>query len=171
MEFTKDDGVNWERTPDLNGRDIKVIQPAILVHKDGKLQMLCRSQSSVILSSWSSDNGKTWSSFSSAGLPNPNSGIDAVTLHDGRHILVYNHILKGRNVLNVAVSEDGNVWKAAAVLENDPEKSEYSYPAVIESADGLIHITYTWNRKLIKHVVIDPRKIIAKSIINGEWPY
>jgi len=170
MEFTKDDGVNWERTPDLNGRDIKVIQPAILVHKDGKLQMLCRSQSSVILSSWSSDNGKTWSSFSSAGLPNPNSGIDAVTLHDGRHILVYNHILKGRNVLNVAVSEDGNVWKAAAVLENDPEKGEYSYPAVIESADGLIHITYTWNRKLIKHVVIDPRKIIAKSIINGEWP-
>jgi len=171
MEFTKDDGATWERTSELNGRDIKAIQPAILVRSDGKLQMLCRSQSSVILSSLSSDNGKTWSSLSSAGLPNPNSGIDAVSLHDGRHILVYNHTLKGRNVLNVAISEDGNEWKAAAVLENDLAKSEYSYPAVIETTDGMIHITYTWNRKLIKHVVIDPRKINARSIINGEWPY
>jgi len=171
MEFTKDDGATWERTSELNGRDIKAIQPAILVRSDGKLQMLCRSQSSVILSSLSSDNGKTWSSLSSAGLPNPNSGIDAVSLHDGRHILVYNHTLKGRNVLNVAISEDGNEWKAAAVLENDIAKSEYSYPAVIETTDGMIHITYTWNRKLIKHVVIDPRKINARSIINGEWPY
>jgi predicted neuraminidase len=170
MEFTSDDGITWERTPELNSRDIKVIQPAILLPGDGKLQMLCRSQSSVILSSLSDDNGKTWSKLSSAGLPNPNSGIDAVTLRDGRHILVYNHTIKGRNILNVAVSEDGKEWKAAAVLENDAENSEYSYPAVIESANGLIHITYTWNRKLIKHVVIDPVKIIPKPFQNGEWP-
>ncbi len=170
MEFTSDEGLTWDRTPALNSREIKVIQPAVLFHGDGKLQMLCRSQSSVILSSLSDDNGKTWSELSSAGLPNPNSGIDAVTLRDGRHILVYNHTLKGRSVLNVAVSDDGREWKAAAILENDAAKSEYSYPAVIQTADGLIHITYTWNRKLIKHVVIDPGKITPKSFRNGEWP-
>ena len=62
-------------------------------------------------------------------------------------------------------------WNAAVLLENDPNKdAEYSYPAVIQTEDGLIHITYTWNRKRIKHVVVDPAKLKTKPITNGEWP-
>jgi predicted neuraminidase len=170
MEFTKDNGVTWERTTDLNEKSQGVIQPTILFHPEGKLQMLCRSKSSFILSSMSADNGRTWNKLVSTELPNPNSGIDAVTLKDGRHILVYNHLTKGRNMLNVAVSEDGKEWKAAVLLENDINGTEFSYPAVIQTNDGLIHITYTWNRKQIKHVVIDPQKIIAKPFLSGEWP-
>jgi len=170
MEFTKDNGLTWERTNDLNEKSQGVIQPAILLLPDGKLQMLCRSTSSFILTSWSSDYGRTWDKLTSTGLPNPNSGIDAVTLKDGRHILVYNHLIKGRNMLNVAVSEDGNEWQAAVLLENDINGTEFSYPAVIQTSDGLIHVTYTWNRKLIKHVVIDPMKIQLKQFKNGEWP-
>ena len=171
MEFTTDNGRTWERTDFLNSKDIRAIQPSILILKDGRLQMLCRNGlSTTILSSWSGDNGHTWSELTPIALPNPNSGIDAVTLKDGRHLLVYNHIKKGRNVLNVAVSDDGTEWKAAALLENDQENSEFSYPAIIQTSDGLVHITYTWNRKLIKHVVLDPAKINAKPINNGEWP-
>ena len=170
MEFTSDNGLTWERTSALNNKNKGVIQPTILVYPGGKIQMLCRSTVSEILTSWSEDNGRTWSELTSAGLPNPNSGIDAVTLKDGRHIVVYNHLLKGRNMLNVAVSEDGKEWKAAALLENDIKGTEFSYPAVIQTSDGLIHITYTWNRKQIKHVVIDPEKIISRSFLNGEWP-
>ena len=81
-----------------------------------------------------------------------NSGIDAVSLKDGRQLLVYNHTCQGQNILNVAVSENGNEWKAAVILENDVKDAEFSYPAVIQTDDGLIHITYTWNRKQIKHV-------------------
>ena len=132
--------------------------------------MLCRSDISCILSSWSGDNGQTWNIFRPLGLPNPNSGIDAVTLKDGRQLLVYNHLTKGRNMLNIAVSGDGQKWDAAVLLEKDKPGSEFSYPAVIQTNDGMIHITYTWNRKLIKHVVIDPSKIVIRPFNKMEWP-
>ena len=44
-------------------------------------------------------------------LPNPNSGTDAVTLLDGRHLLVYNPTAKGRTPLTVAISADGKAWR------------------------------------------------------------
>lgn len=170
MEFTGGNAEKWERTGFLNGKDVGAIQPAILFLPGGKLQLLCRSRSSAVLTSFSDDNGRSWTELESAGLPNPNSGIDAVTLKDGRHILIYNHIRKGRHILNAAISEDGKTWKAATLLENEPTGAEFSYPAVIQTSDGLVHITYTWNRKLIKHVVIDPGRIKATTLVNGDWP-
>ncbi len=73
-------------------------------------------------------------------------------------------------MLNVAISDDGINWKPAVLLENDIKDTEYSYPAVIQSKDNMIHITYTWNRKLVKHVVIDPGLIEVRSFTNGAWP-
>jgi predicted neuraminidase len=170
MEFTTDLGQTWERTSALNEKTTGAIQPTIITHKGGKIQMLCRSTSSKILTSESIDNGYTWSPLTETELPNPNSGIDALTLKDGRHLLVYNHLTKGRNMLGVAISEDGIRWQAAVLLENDMEGTEFSYPAVIQSVDGMIHISYTWKRMLIKHVVIDPQKIKGKPLANNEWP-
>lgn len=170
MEFTSDLGITWERTAALNEKTTGAIQPTVLTHKGGKIQMLCRSTSGKILSAESIDNGYSWSELAETALPNPNSGIDAVTLKDGRQLLVYNHLTKGRNIINVAVSENGTDWKAAALLENDIEGTEFSYPAVIQTDDGMIHITYTWKRMLIKHVVIDPSAIIPKEFENGSWP-
>ena len=177
MEITPDRGKTWERTQPLNdGEKYRVIQPTILVHPGGKLQALCRSGNKKVITTWSEDNGRTWTQLEPLDLIIPNSGIDAVTLKDGRFVLIYNNIDPGkswgdRNILNLAVSDDGINWKAAVLLENDPDKDgEYSYPAVIQTKDGLIHITYTWNRKLIKHVVVDPEKLQTKEIINGKWP-
>ena len=86
------------------------------------------------LSAWSEDGGKTWAAPNLTTLPNPSSGTDAVTLKDGRQLIVYNHTAKGRSPLNVAVSRNGTAWEAALVLESEP--GEYSYPAVIQAADG-----------------------------------
>lgn len=170
MEMTPDNGVTWERTQALNDKSIAAIQPTILLHPSGKIQILCRSKQSQIVTSWSEDNGAHWTELVPSGIPNPNSGIDAVTMKDGRHLLVYNHLTAGRNTLNVALSDDGINWKAAVLLENDVTDKEYSYPAVIQSNDNMIHITYTWNRKLIKHVVLDPGLIQTRSFSDGAWP-
>lgn len=101
-------------------------------------------------------------------LPNPNSGTDAVTLADGRQLIVYNHATKGRHPLNVAVSTDGKDWQAALVLEHEP--GEYSYPAVVQTADGLVHVTYTWKRQRVKHVVVDPAILTLQPMVAGQWP-
>jgi Predicted neuraminidase (sialidase) len=96
-------------------------------------------------------------------LPNPGSGIDAVMLKDGRGLLIYNHTPISRSPLNVAVSSDGKNWQAGPVLENTPLR-EFSYPAVIQSSDGLVHITYTDGRERIKHVVLDPAKLQLRPL-------
>lgn len=179
IELSGDLGKTWTKSLPLNDAEkVSLIQPTLLEHPGGKVQMLCRSKNNAIFTSWSDDRGLTWGPFISADLPNPNSGIDAVRLIEGGYLLVYNHIAckegehwGDRNLLNVAVSDDGSLWKAAVLLENDPDPDgEYSYPAVIQTNDGLVHITYTWNRKLIKHVVIDPAKIVTKEMENGKWP-
>jgi len=177
FEISDDFGKTWHKTDPLNGgHSTMAIQPTILVRADGSLQALCRSKNRAILQTWSKDGGETWSALTKTSLPQNNSGIDAVTLADGRQLLVYNHVLppgeevKGdRSPLNVAVSDDGENWKAALVLEDEP-KQRFSYPAVIQTSDGLVHILYTWKRKKMKHVVIDPSKLTLTPIVDGKWP-
>ena len=158
FERTSDLGQTWKTTGPLNeGREIAAIQPSILFHSELKLQAIGRTRQSKIFEIWSEDGGKTWGKLSLTSLPNPSSGTDAVTLKDGRHLLVYNPTTRGRSPLNVAISADGKEWKDVHVLENE-QGSEFSYPAVIQTADSLVHITYTWKRKRIKYVVLDPGK-------------
>jgi predicted neuraminidase len=186
---TEDNGwrVHFERTSDLgktwqiigpihDGKKIGAIQPSILRHADGTLQSIGRTRQNRVFTTDSKDNGATWSEMALLDLPNPNSGTDAVTLADGRHLLVYNHSAGkssqwdyGRRVLNVAISKDGRAWEAALVLE-DHRDGEYSYPAVIQADDGKVHITCTWKRQRIRHVVVDLAKLELRPITRGEWP-
>lgn len=170
FERSSDGGKTWQVIGPVNdGKQIGAIQPSILRHKEGRLQAVGRTRSSGrIFTIESADRGATWGSMTLTSLPNPNSGTDALTLADGRHLLVYNHTLKGRSPLNVAISDDGTNWHAAAVLESAP--GEYSYPAVIQTRDGLVHITYTWKRQRVKHVVLDPAKMELRPILDGNWP-
>ncbi|GIW96820.1 MAG: hypothetical protein KatS3mg111_0153 [Pirellulaceae bacterium] len=150
--------------PLQDGEPLDAIQPSVLIHADGRLQILCRTRQGVVGTSWSQDGGRSWGPMQRTELPNPNSGTDALTLQDGRHLLVYNHAvrtsaLNGRQTLNVAVSTDGLSWKTVLTLEKEEGPAEFSYPAVIQTADAKVHITYTWHRQTIKHVVIDPQQL------------
>jgi len=176
MEFTSNHGLTWKRSEALNdGVALGAIQPSLLKLPGTELLAVGRTQQGSVFQIRSKDNGYTWGEMQASMLPNPNSGIDAVTLSDSRHLLVYNHVQtepgvwKDRSPLNVAVSSDGVLWQAAIELENAPTE-EFSYPAIIQTRDGLVHITYTWNRKKIKHVVVDPKKIVSKAYSTGKWP-
>jgi predicted neuraminidase len=136
-----------------DGVTTSAIQPSILFLPDGRLQLVCRSENGYILQAFSGDQGRTWTALEPSSLVNPNSGIDAVTLKDGRHVIVYNPVKRGRSPISVAISSDGENWKDIATLENEPGE-EFSYPAVIQTSDGKVHITYTWKRKKIKHVIL-----------------
>lgn len=156
LERCDSNGHNWKKiTVDCD--TFGVIQPSILQYKNDPLQLLCRSRQNVIAQSWSYDGGNTWQRVTATGLPNPNSGIDAVTLANGYQLLVYNPLTagqnwwKGRSVLKLAYSTDGQNWKDIFTLEAHAD-GEYSYPAIIQSNDGIIHITYTDDRKRIKYV-------------------
>jgi predicted neuraminidase len=154
MEFTRDPASTWTRTPPLNApAEFSAIQPAILVHEHGRIQILCRTEQGVIAESWSEDSGRTWSAMRGTELPNPSAGIDAVRLADGRFLLVYNPSRDNRRRLQVAISRDGRSWTPAVMLEDGP--GEYSYPAMIQARDGRVHVTYTWRRQRIKHVVLE----------------
>jgi len=164
FELSRDLGKTWEVIGPINdASNFNVIQPSLLHYPDGRMQVLCRSKEGVIAQSWSEEGGKNWSPFSATHLPNPNTGTDAVTLADGRQLLVYNHTLKGapfpgnRQMLNVALSKDGKKWKPVLTLDRD--KGEFSYPSVIQATDGKVHISYTWKRETIKHVVLDPETL------------
>lgn len=168
FERSTDGGVSWQRvSPPMGAQPIEAIQPSLLLHDDGSLQAIGRSKQDRIFSTWSRDGGRSWSPMRLLDLPNPNSGIDAVVLADGRSLVVYNPTAHGaqwwdgRSQLAVAISNDGEHWRKVLDLESTPG-AEFSYPSVIQTSDGLVHVVYTWKRRRIKHVVIDPQKLEPK---------
>lgn len=178
MESTTDFGKTYQISDSLPKGENKIhaIQPSVLFHENGKLQQIGRTRNRKLFSTWSEDDGKTWSDLSLLNMPNNSSGTDAVTLKDGTHALIYNHVWPAegttksyRSPLNISVSKDGINWDASLVLE-DSRISQYSYPSIIQGADGMIHVVYTWRRQHIKYMKIDPSKLQSFPIKDGVWP-
>ena len=133
-----------------------VIQPALWEFAPGKVKMLMRATQAVgfVCAAVSEDAGRTWSAAERTDVPNPNSGLDAIRLLDGRIVLACNPVHEGRSPLAVLVSEDnGNTWTHRIDLETG--RGEYSYPSVIQAADGKVHIVATHLRNSIFHYVLD----------------
>lgn len=154
----------WHKTGPLNDMEgpVQIIQPTFFRQgRDGeeRWSIYCRSRQpgNPIMTASSSDGGHSWSEVSPTALPSNNSGIDGITLRDGRHLLVYNRPSAGnpaaRTPLVIALSDDLNEWKTELVLEDAPD-AEFSYPSVIRTSDGLIHIVYTDRRTRIRHAVV-----------------
>lgn len=165
MEITDETFARWTKSkPVPDPKNFGAIQPSVITHPDGTLQALFRSNGRNLIYSWSKDSGKTWSPLQFSGFYMANSGIDALTLADNKgFILVYNPSDKpanpkswgARTPLVASYSDDGLNWKPAALLEHRNTRYGYSYPCIIQTKDNRIHITYTWNRARICHVVLE----------------
>lgn len=136
---------NWEVTDGI-------IQPSVVQLGSGRLRLYARATARTgrVCVADSHDAGRTWTQARPIDVPNPNSGIDAVALHDGRVALIYNHTRDGRSPLNLALSVDGEHFEMVAVLEDEPG-AEFSYPNVIQGRDGALHMTWTWKRRCIRY--------------------
>ena len=157
IERSTDGGKSWTKIDIPSLDSVKIIQPALLLYPENKIQALMRSNQNVIMESWSEDEGLSWSEVQPTKIKHPNSGIDAITLQSGAKLLVNNPMKSGnswevgRNKLDLYYSEDGKNWKDVFQLE-DQSEGEFSYPDIIQTQDGLVHISYTYNRTKIKHV-------------------
>ena len=90
FEISDDHGKTWKYVGPLESEPILCIQPSILTLSDGRLMALGRTKNARLAVTYSNDNGDTWSKITLSELPNNNSGTDAVTLKDGRHVVGYN---------------------------------------------------------------------------------
>ena len=158
------------KTDDNKMHPIDCIQPSILKLKDGRLQVLMRTHNARLATSFSSDGGDTWTPVTLSEVENNQSGTDAVTLRDGRHVLIYNNFAtlpltkKGpRTPLSIAISDDGTNWRHALTLEDSPI-DQYSYPAIIQGRDGTLHCVYTWRRQRIAYKQIDLNKLKNRNL-------
>jgi len=157
IERSTDNGNTWSRIGPIaappgasTDQTYGIIQPSVVQLKNGSLRFYARStlQIAHICVADSRDAGLHWSAVHTLDLPNPNSGLDAVALRDGRVVLIFNNTTKGRTPLNLAVSSDGEHFRIFHTLEDAP--GEYSYPSMIQARNGDLYATYTWNRKRIR---------------------
>ncbi len=159
VETSDDAGKTWRRHGPITvpSDNYGIIQPTIFESSAGTLRMLTRARPRIgqVCTATSKDSGTTWTDAEPTKLPNPNSGIDAVRLADGRVVLCHNPTHTGRTPLILSVSkDDGSTWQAGKTLES--EAGEYSYPAIIQASSGDVHVTYTWKRTRIRHWVLTP---------------
>lgn len=137
-----------------------VIQPAAWEWAPGRVELLMRATPDigVICRASSPDYGRTWGPLRRTAISNPNSGLDLARLRDGRLILACNPVAEGRTPLALLLSEDnGERWPWRLDLETAP--GEYSYPSLIQAADGRVHCVYTHRRERIAHVALWPEEI------------
>ena len=163
---SEDQGKTWIRSEDFVMPTLEdgkpdprfggegAIQPTFWESKPGQVHALLRTGAGIVWRTDSTDGGKTWGIYTATDLPNNNSGLDALRLKDGRVVLIYNPVGENwgaRTPLDIAVSSDnGHTWDIIAHLEDDPDiKGEYSYPAIVETEDG-IAVCYTWKRERIR---------------------
>ena len=156
LERSNEKARQWRTIP-IDADSFQAIQPTLLRYGPHRLQLLARSKQNVIVQSWSYNNGQTWTPLAATPLPNPNSGIDAVTINERLQLLAYNPLAagqnwwEGRSVLKLSLTTDGVNWQDVYTFESEPQ-GEFSYPAIITDSSGTVYVSYTYNRSKIKFV-------------------
>ncbi|MEM9644726.1 MAG: exo-alpha-sialidase [Planctomycetota bacterium] len=140
--------------------ELRFDQATMLRHGDGRVQAVAQSLAGDILTSFSEDEGQTWSVWDSTRLPRSHPGIDAIALKDGRQLLIHHPQetessgeKRGAN-LTLAIATDGVTWQHAGHLSIDTTVDR-GEPAIVQSADGSVHALFTWNGTRIRHLVLD----------------
>ncbi|MCF2490056.1 exo-alpha-sialidase [Dyadobacter sp. CY347] len=160
--ISDDHGATWRAGLPIVGRG--PIQPALGMKKNGNIFAFMRDSGDApnrVHYSESSDKGETWAATKKTDIPNTAS-VEVLVLKDGKWVFLGNDIEGGRYQLSLRLSADeGKTWKRTLIQNDSSKKGSYSYPSLIQTADGLLHMTYSYHpekdKKSIKYVVVDPK--------------
>ena len=174
--FTKDGGANWSFSTPILDRDITMlgnIQPAYARRKNGEIVAFMRDNGlpRQVRMAVSQDNGESWAPIQLTGIPNPGSSVDVEALQSGAWAMVCNDTLEGRHRLAVYLSEDeGKTWNISRVIEEaEAEAGSFSYPALIQGRDGVLHVSYSYRRDESEGSAIKHARF-TEGWIKGENP-
>lgn len=171
--FTNDWGATWTFSTPIMDPDVTMlanIQPAFAQRKDGSILAFMRDNGlpKQVRQSVSKDNGHTWENMLLTGISNPGSSVDVEALKSGKWIMICNDTIIGRHLLSAYLSDDeGATWKWSRPIEEAPfDEGSFSYPTVIQTTDGLVHVTYSFKRKgiegsSIKHAYFDEEWVLG----------
>ena len=162
MAISDDDGKTWYASRPIVG--LGASQPTIVRLKSGQLKTFHRDDGALpkrAQSSISDDDGLTWSVARDTDIPNPGSSLEVIALADGRWAMAFNDTERGRHSFAIALSDDeGLTWKWKRRIEHEgPGEGGFSYPSLIQTSDGRLHVTYSYKRSgegaTIKHAAFD----------------
>ncbi|HET7117435.1 MAG TPA: sialidase family protein [Hanamia sp.] len=168
VAISNDDGTNWYPSLPIVGRGN--VQPSLIQKKDGTIMAYMRDngdEPSRVQISESNDSGMTWTAAQKTQIPNTAS-VQVLKLRDGKWAFIGNDIDDGRYQISLYLSDDeGKTWKWEIHLEKvEKGNGSFSYPCMLQASDGLLHITYSYQKKdrleSIKYVVVNP-EFIPKS--------
>jgi predicted neuraminidase len=166
VAISDDTGETWRASKPIVG--LGPIQPTLVLKKDGTVVAYMRDSGTLphrVLLASSSDSGDSWSVARDTDIPNPGSSLEVIALQDGRWVMIFNDTEEGRHSLSMAMSDDeGQTWKWKRHIEKaEKGKAAYAYPSLIQTADGKLHATYSFNEegKSIKHIAVDPEWITS----------
>ncbi|CAM3828950.1 sialidase family protein [Polynucleobacter arcticus] len=139
------------------------IQPAVFIDNIQDASAFFRqtrpsSQPKQIPVSETKDAGQSWVVAKDLEIPNPNAALAALTLSNGTRLMVLNDITVGRHRLVMVMGNmNSTEWKVVQVIEDDEllagdQRREFSYPYLISVSGEDAHLTYTWDRKKIRHI-------------------
>ena len=164
MGISDDQGATWRASSPIVG--LGPIQPTVARRKDGTLLAYCRDSGDAphrVLSARSTDDGQTWTPAIDIDVPNPGSSLEVMTLTSGKWVMIANDTEDGRHRLTLLVSDDeGETWPVKRTVEpSDPGGRTFGYPSIIQTRDGMIHLTYSYTA--------DNGRAIRHCVTNEEW--
>jgi len=167
FEKSIDGGATWSLVhvcPDPPDQNMFPIQPGVLRLGASNLMALGRNQSNKsrdVPTVTSSDNGQTWTVPSYlTNLKAHKAGICPLTLSNGTHVCFVNKYPNAteRGTLDLMVSDDGINWRFGITVNPESDGYEAHYPQAVQTADGKLHVVYTYNIKpnpgVIRHAII-----------------
>lgn len=167
--FTADGGRTWtfsEPILDPEAKNLGAVQPSFVQRENGDIVAFMRDNGlpNRVRTAISRDGGQTWSRVGRLDIRDSGSSVHALRLASGRWILVNNDTAKGRHRLAVHLSDDeGATWKwGRAIVEVEPEGGSFSYPCVIQLANGGIVCTYSAHKGKAGKTIMEAR-------FNEDW--